>query len=531
MQNITGIFYNNRVPNTGGIPPYQQSAPQPAVTGTQASDSAQIGAHRPSLHEQVFASGKNLRVTRTSGAVESDWRIRSLTEDGRLVVEKGGLQKTYDPSQLRQILAANPELIPNGASLRVLRSSGAHEEGWQFSGIQNGLMCMTHNGLRKDMTMQSILSENPELLPVQARGNGGQPVAQQQVQRQNPQQPYLQQPAMQQVNQGAAGLNAAPATTFAISDLSKAEGQAILSRAQFMPNPAGMYPGEGSALTTSFLASRGLEPVATIAAGDKKIHISAPYQSDAGGRPAFVAYVEDKAGNVKARTFYLSKSQGLWRSASHFGPNGWIGKGSASEESTNIPIPMQKMLYARMEQGAKQLSKADSDTAFYGGLAMGGHNPPKEFSDGLTVDTFGQFSRKTGDGYGDPSSFTLSNPGQGPMLEKLEDHYKINHPMHGTIDAYVYPSRDGSSRYMFYRDNSGRSWIASIEDAKAPLTGYGVRTHVLDPGDLTMPALEYAQQVPEDYKGQYVHPPYVDASRYTHSLPVVRAFMRAQGAG
>ncbi|MGV8121278.1 MAG: hypothetical protein AB2L14_16070 [Candidatus Xenobiia bacterium LiM19] len=540
MQNITGILYPNRIQDTAGVSPSGQRAKQSEVTAAQASDTAQIGAHRPALHEQVFSPGRALRVTRTSGAVESDWHIAALTGDGKLVVEKSGLQKTYDPSQLRQILAANPELIPYGASLRVLRSSGAHEEGWQVSGMQNGLLCMTRSGLRKDLTMQSILSENPELLPPQARsGNAGQAAVQNGAMYQQAfQQPAVQQssvqqrPAVQQADLQASGRNgqAEPAASFAISNLSRAEGQAILSRAQFMPNPSGIYPNEASPLTTSFLASRGLEPVSTISAGDKKIHISAPYQSDAGGRPAFVAYVEDRAGNVKTRTFYLSKSQGLWRSASHFGPNGWIGKGSASEESTNIPIPMQKMLYSRLEQGSMQLSKADGDTAFYGGLTLGGHEPPKEFSEGLKVDSLGSFDRKTADGYGEPSSFTLTNPGQGPEFRKLEDHYTINHPMHGKIDAYVYPSHDGSSRYMFYRDKSGRSWIASIEDAQAPLTGYGVRSHVLDPGDLTMPALEYGQQVPIQYRGQCVCSPYFDASAYTHNLPIVKAFMRVQGA-
>lgn len=535
MQNITGILYPDRMQSTAGTASPGKRAGQAAVTGTQASDSAHIGAHRPALYEQVFSPGRALRVTRTSGNVESDWHIAALTGDGKLVVEKSGLQKTYDPSQLRQILTANPQLIPYGASLRVLRSSGAHEEGWQVSGIQNGLLCMTHCGLRKDLTMQSILSENPELLPPQAgSGNAGRPSLQNgSMNQQTVRQPEPQQrPAVQKADLQASGRNgqAEPAASFAVSNLSRAEGQAILSRAQFMPNPSGIYPNDAKPLTTSFLASRGLEPVSTISAGDRKIHISAPYQSDAGGRPAFVAYVEDKAGNVKTRTFYLSKSQGLWRSASHFGPSGWIGKGSASEESTNIPVPMQKMLYSRLEQGSRTLSRSDADTVFYGGLTLGGHEPPKEFSEGLEVDSLGSFDRKTADGYGEPSSFALSNPGRGPEFRKLEDHYTINHPMHGRIDAYIYPSHDGSSRYMFYRDKSGRSWVASVEDSKAPLTGYGVRSHVLDPGDLTMPALEYGQQVPSQYRGQCVYPPYYDASAYTHNLPIVKAFMRVQGA-
>ncbi len=52
-----------------------------------------------------------------------------------------------------------------------------------------------------------------------------------------------------------------------------------------------------------------------------------------------------------------------------------------------------------------------------------------------------------------------------------------------------------------------------------------------DPGDLTMPALEYARQVPAECMGRYVHPAFVDASAYMQSLPIVRASKRVQGAG
>lgn len=517
MQNITGMLFPGNTSGTGGI--HQNYMPQqPHMSGMTQNDTSGIGYHQPSLHKQVFSPGKMLRVMRTSGAIEPDWHIFAIAEDGKLVVQKDGLQKTYNPSQLQQILLANPELVPYGASLRVLRSSGAHEEGWQASGMHNDRIILTHNGLRKDVSIQSLLSENPELLPPEAQTSHSDSISTPQYEA-------------QQVNKKPASASARRSPVFATYELAKDEAYAILNKAKFMPNPAGFYPGEAKALTKEFLASKGLEPVLSISCGDKNIHISKPYANDGDSRPGFVAYIEDKDGNVNVRTFYLSKSQGLWRCASHFGPAGWIGKGAGSEQSTNLPIPMQKILYSKMDQGIKKLSKDDADTAFYGGLSFGGHEPPKEFGNGMKMDSLGSFDRKTNEGFGDPATFTLSNPGQNPNFGKPEDRYSFNHPMHGLIEAFIYPSYDSTTRYMFCRDSSNRNWVASVEDAGAPLTGFGVRSHVIEPGNMTMPALEYAEQVPSEYKGRYIHPPYVDASSYTHSLPVVKAFMRATGAG
>ncbi|MHB2016241.1 MAG: hypothetical protein ACYCW6_04770 [Candidatus Xenobia bacterium] len=510
---------------TTSPPPQARSvAATPAASQMDLFETQPLGPK----HQRVFTTGQPVSVVRSSGAREGNWYIDTLLDDGRVRVTDGTHQKDYSPNRL---LMDNPHLLPKGMTLNVRRTSGQVESGWNVSHAQgNGLLLMEKGNIQRATAIADLIRENPDLVPPHvARGADTgrlQPVA-------SPPPPpapvYRPMSAAGALAHHLAHGMARPAEqSVQMRPVSLQETQHILTRVRFADNPMGFRPKDARDLTTEFLQTRKLGPQTAVQIGDTHIYLSQPYSHD-GERTAFVGYVEGKDGTVHVCTFYQSNSQGYWRSASHCGLYGWIGKGKQSEESTNLPIALQKPLSQLAAGGVhSSLSAADSNTAFYGNLPLGGHEPPAEFADSVEVGHFGSFTRKTADGrYGEPGSFQLDHPGQGPDYDHPEDRYRFEHPTRGTVEATIYRSRDGQLRYQFLKDSKGRAWLGAVEDASAALNSYGVRTRALDPGDLTMPAVEYDTQVPRGYAGPHEFNSYVDASQYTHQLPLVRAFLNS----
>ena len=263
---------------------------------------------------------------------------------------------------------------------------------------------------------------------------------------------------------------------------------------------------------------------------ETKVHFSQPYTLG-DNRAACVGYVEDKQGNVNVRAFYRSNSQGLWRSASHAGFGGWIGKGKG-EESTNLPIPLQMALHSQAGQQVKAVSKEVANQAFYGSLEFAGHEAPEALQQQLhEPQKVGSFEAKLPDGHGVPESYRFTNQGDTPDFSQnpADIHYTFEHPIHGKVDANCYTSKGGNLSFMFYRDSKGRSWLAEMEKSNSPLTTWGTRSDPVEHGDLAMPAVEYRQQIPQGYAGIQVTGSYADASAYVHKLPVVADYRRNLG--
>lgn len=312
-------------------------------------------------------------------------------------------------------------------------------------------------------------------------------------------------------------------TTF--NALSAQQGQAILARAEFAPNPLGFRAAGAAECTKEFLSTQGLEPKTTFECGDTKVHFSQPY-SLGDNRAACVGYVENKDGGVDIRAFYRSNSQGLWRAASHAGFNGWIGKGTG-EESTNLPIPLQMALHSQAGQQVKNVPENVAKQAFYGSLPVGGNEPPKELEQELhEPQHLGSFELKLPDGHGVPGSFRFHSSSDAPNFGSSPNNinYTFDHPIHGKVSANCYTSKGGDCSFMFYRDSNNRSWLAQMEKSNSPLTSWGTRSDPIEHGDLAMPAVEYRQQIPKGYAGAQLTGSYADASSYVHKLPLVADF-------
>lgn len=313
-----------------------------------------------------------------------------------------------------------------------------------------------------------------------------------------------------------------------LAALSAQQGLALLSKAQFAPNPMGVRAMGAPDCTQEFLKTQGLEPRTTFECGDQKVHFSQAYTLG-DQRAACVGYVEDKNGQVQVRAFYRSNSQGLWRAASHAGMGGWIGKG-VGEESTNLPIALQAALHNQAGTGLKNVDEATAHQAFYGSLEFAGHAAPQLLQDQLKpAQEIGQFQVSLPDGHGRPESYTFKNPGMAADFSKVEARYTFDHPVHGKISADCYTSKNGECSYMFYRDSHNRSWLAQMEKADSPLTSWGTRAQPIEHGDLAMPAVEYRQQIPQGYAGVHVTGSYADASAYVHKLPLVADYRQSLG--
>lgn len=461
-----------------GLVPAPTAPPREAVT---------LSSSAPASNASPFAAGREVAVMRSNGQREDGWHVEGVLPDGRVSVRRDNMTKRYGAAQL---LTENPSLLI-GVPVAVRRSNGQREDGWAAEALRaDGTLIMRRGELQRPTSLQALLAENPQLTPAPAPA-----------------------PA------------AAPSPLDGPTALGPTQAGALLDRAVFEPNPLGVRPRRAQDLTADFLRSRGLEPHATLSVGDARVHVSRPYRQGS-SRLAFVGYVEGADGRVHVRTFYQSGSQGVWRSASHCGANGWIGKG-LGEESTNLPIAAQKSLSALAASSAPTaLESADAETAFYGNLQVGGHVPPQPFSDQVCAAPFGRFREEIGtEGHGKPETFTYDDPGHAPDFSRREDGFVLHHPGRGDLQATVFRSNDGEHRWMFCQDAKGRAWVGAIERADSPVNTYGVRSDSRSLGSLSMPAVEYRQQIPHEYCGTHVEGHYFDASAYTHRLPPVRDFL------
>lgn len=106
--------------------------------------------------------GRFVRIRRSNGFVEERWVLARLETRGRCLVQRGSFTKFID---LVDLMILNPELVPAGTPVRVPRSSGALDSGWEVSRIERGLLIVSKPGLgRKGLTPEQFFAANPKLV-------------------------------------------------------------------------------------------------------------------------------------------------------------------------------------------------------------------------------------------------------------------------------------------------------------------------------------------------------------------------------
>ncbi|MCA9792002.1 MAG: FHA domain-containing protein, partial [Candidatus Eremiobacteraeota bacterium] len=328
----------------------------------------------------------------------------------------------------------------------------------------------------------------------------------------------------------------APAPLTGAKRLSAQEGERIAGSAKVpesaaRPGPLSndLTPLKG--IDNQFIKEAGLQPRHQLSVGGKDVAFSDPFK--AGNYDAVLGYVKDGAGKYNVQPFYRSGSQGIWRAPSHGNVgNGWLGKGVGGEASTNLPIPLQKALNGALEQ-RPTLKGFDGNRAFYGVQ----RTSLDDFAAAVKPESLGKFDRELPvagpkKSSGAPEAFRYHNPQQAPNFSRGPvDSYGFKHPIHGDVKAQVFPSKDGSLQYAFFRNQKNEPWLAQVDAPKSPVNEFGVRQRPIEPGDLANPRLDYADQIPVQYGGSKAQH-YTDAGRYVDELPIIKEYRRyLEGAG
>lgn len=326
----------------------------------------------------------------------------------------------------------------------------------------------------------------------------------------------------------------------------EARTEDVFQRAVVYGSDQGFGRVQGPPITPEYLRRMGMEPQWRAEVSGVRYHLSQPFLL--GSRVAYIAYVEE-SGAVHVRVFYASQSQGIWRAASHrqegMGHLGiserWIGKGNPHEESTDLPFELIAELSRRQHSARTDLTPAEAEGLFYGVLEVksnadylsGNAHPSEGFYPGeaRAIGRFGREIEQSGRSYGDPSSFSFDSQGDAPDFSRVLDTYQVESPMYGGVQGYLFASHNGRLNYLIYRDGRGRSWVASIQDVTSGVTSRGARRQVIDALNLTMPANEYRDQIPAQYRGQVVegNESYYDAWEYIKRLPFMGELYQTMG--
>jgi hypothetical protein len=311
-----------------------------------------------------------------------------------------------------------------------------------------------------------------------------------------------------------------------IETISKEEAEEIFNKTEIHGDA---FMGEY--LTPEILKEERLGPRYKTEIEDSVIWFSSAYKLG-GGRIAVVAYVK-KEGKTIARSYYRSNSQGIWRYLPDYkmGKNGkisWLGKGYG-EESVTLPVELQQALSVTTKDDKNILKlKRNSEFILAGTAKIFGEQPGEyydevEFSPRRLKGNFYAEHGKT-----PPEQMILSED-ESPNFSKLLTSWEQETILYGKMIIEVFPSKDGSLKYMFCSDSLGRTWIGGIEN-NSEIQSTGLRKTWIKGGDLTTPAFEYKDSI-DDRTGGYGNEaarvgPYVDMHKnYLSKIPVIKEYM------
>ena len=280
------------------------------------------------------------------------------------------------------------------------------------------------------------------------------------------------------------------------------------------------YDGKNYTLFPEHLEQYGLAPKQKITIDGVEIALSDSFECNA--RDSVIAYVKTKDG-YKARSYYRSNSQGVWRYMPDYVKDertgngiGWYGK-SYNEEAMTLPMELQNSLNSISKKGSMTINGTDP-AFFFAGTAKS-YNSKAEYShkkylNQLRGDIYQEVSKypalelspmqshlKT-----KPEALTIS-PSLSPDFSKQIAECEVDTSLYGPLNAKYYFSQNKQLRYCFHEDRSGRVFIGGIE-MNSKITSTGLRSDWALAGDIGTPLYEYRSQTGgygdvHDEKGSY----------------------------
>jgi hypothetical protein len=136
--------------------------------------------------------------------------------------------------------------------------------------------------------------------------------------------------------------------------------------------------------------------------------------------------------------------------------------------------------------------------------------------------------------HAEPQDLRVANPAHTPEFSRGPvQTYKTSTGAVENVKASVFRSQNGELEYTFFEDDTGRAWLASVQNVKAPINSAGIRSSAVDVGGLDMPRYEYHSQIPQGYAaaGKRYGPrgEYGDAWPYLRETPLIQEYYRARG--
>ncbi|MEQ9463166.1 MAG: anthrax toxin-like adenylyl cyclase domain-containing protein [Haliea sp.] len=251
------------------------------------------------------------------------------------------------------------------------------------------------------------------------------------------------------------------------------------------------------------LKKNGLEPKRTVEVRGEKFHLSEPFEGP-GGRTMVVALQEGANGKVVPRTFYLSGEHGVWRAApaQMFGGGGTplLNKGPTRPETGQFVnegvVDLDAALQGKLDTLTNDLGvkKLDGDAASKAALGHLELATAEKSPNSLKVDAKDGAKPIPRDANGNLPEAMRPDWANGLVSNTVI----TDHPLYGTLERFVYKSKDGATDWIVNRAENGDVWIASMQDARAGITGQGTRGQAWQAADLTR------QPWTKDVDGNYV---------------------------
>lgn len=293
---------------------------------------------------------------------------------------------------------------------------------------------------------------------------------------------------------------------------------------------------DGERLTVDDLRAAGLAPVFRLRFSEGvDMSVSPVYQLGDEEYLAAVVYVHDEKATV-ARSYYMSRSQGVWRYLPQYLPSSgkieWFSKW-VSEFAITGPSELQQALAGLETKKPLVVKKpmkifagtARSLFAEAGSIARLVNELPEVLPQ---VET--GYHRSGGKKeYCAPESVGTRIPPEKQPLFSLGPvaEWKTKNALYGEVICELFVSEDKSLRYQFCRDTLGRAWLANIENT-SPITSVGVRSSWVDGGDLITPAFEYSSQSSHYGNAKVTKKKYVDMyDNYLSHIPMIRRYMQS----
>jgi len=296
-------------------------------------------------------------------------------------------------------------------------------------------------------------------------------------------------------------------------------------------------PFNGRTLTVDDLHRLKLIPIQEFTIKERTIYLSDIFKTPA-RRLGCIAYVQ-KDDTYSAHTFFLSRSQGVWRLVRRYRfeitedgrekPN-WHDKGFG-EESLFAPYPTQNAL--KVSNPILDIGE-EAELVYFGTcVSIQDKDQYEEVISKEPILLKGNFYSDQKKVKIAPEELLFNNTDDEPDFSIVRGSWKTDLPLYGAATVRAFWSKDERLCYLFNQTDKGRIWVSGIDNRSA-LTELGIREQWVKAGDLTTPPWEYLMDFDEetgvymtDQTGGYGdvenrHKSYVDMwKNYLSKIPII----------